>query len=525
MYSLKQLAWKCRYELVCNFGGFAMQSTKTMVRVGWVFLSWLAFMMLGCSDYQGYTSATSDNAFNQDDLGICNLDLAQLCGPNKGDDLAEVLEVAAASDPSGDEEKVVGPQRPPFDLIDWESETVDESEEAGEPSVGEEDSLDEGEPDAPRLDCPVPGALVITEIMPDPAMVADTDGEYFEITSVIGDPIDLAGWTITSQGKTFQIPRDESFVVGDGRTFVFVAKMDPGKNGGIQGDLEWSAIRLGNKAGNIALWCEDSLIDQVAWDAVTWPLAAGRALVLDPAFTDAVLNDQPEYWCLESEVFSSGDRGSPGVKNKRCGGNSCGDKVHQVWEDCEDGNQLPGDGCDAKCKIESFEVGSVVITEFHHTPVAGGSNGEFVELKNMTDKPIDIAGWELSDAKRDRVRILPDSGSLVIEPQGLLVLAKNGDPKVNGGFAPDWVYGGRFTMAAPNDEIILSWNGTVIDEVRYEIGVNDWPAAKGASVNLDVSCIDHEFNDWGFFWCATWADHRLPGGDAATPGTTNHTCP
>nr|MBP7161221.1 hypothetical protein [Myxococcota bacterium] len=63
-----------------------MQSTKTMVRVGWVFLSWLAFMMLGCSDYQGYTSATSDNAFNQDDLGICNLDLAQLCGPTKGDD-------------------------------------------------------------------------------------------------------------------------------------------------------------------------------------------------------------------------------------------------------------------------------------------------------------------------------------------------------------------------------------------------------------------------------------------------------
>jgi len=123
------------------------------------------------------------------------------------------------------------------------------------------------------------------------------------------------------------------------------------------------------------------------------------------------------------------------------------------------------------------------------------------------------------------VRILPDSGSLVIEPQALLVLAKNGDPKVNGGFVPDWVYGGRFTMAAPDDEIILSWNGTIIDEVRYEIGANDWPAAKGASVNLDVSCIDHEFNDWGFFWCTTRDDHRLPGGDAATPGTANHTCP
>lgn len=373
--------------------------------------------------------------------------------------------------------------------------------------------------------CPEPGGLVIAEILIDPIQVADTLGEYVEVYNPTEVAIDLRGWEIRSQAKRHQIPADVPLIVEPGGRIVLGASADPQVNGGFHANHAWQGLRLGNQAGDVSLWCGNASIDHVAWSAEAWPLRPGRAIVLDPDWLDAAANDDPAFWCGAEAPFGQGDLGSPGQADRRCLSRSCGDGTHQVWEDCEDGNTLSGDGCSRTCRLETFAPGMIVITEFHHTPDAAGSAGEFIELHNPTAATVDVAGWVLSDDRTDRVRIQPESGSLPIAPGGYAVLARSGDPARNGGFLADWVYADRFVMTSPEDRIVLTWNGGVIDQVHYHIGTDDWPQGKGRSLNLDATCIDDELNDCGAFWCPTRPEHRLPGGDAATPGLPNHPCP
>lgn len=379
---------------------------------------------------------------------------------------------------------------------------------------------------APRIPaCPASGELVITEILADPSRVVDPLGEYLEVRNLGAAPLDLRGWEIRAGTKRHRVEDPAPVVVRPGGRAVLAASADPTINGGFRADHAWRGLALGNATGDAGLWCGGVLVDRVAWHADAWPMAPGAAMVLDPGFQDAAKNDDPAFWCRAQAAFGLGDRGTPGLPDAPCAPGSCGDGVHQAWEDCEDGNALSGDGCTRDCRPESFRPGDVVVTEFHHSPEAAGSPGEFVEIHNPTDVAIDVAGWTLSDDRNDRVRILPASGTLVLPPGGHAVLARRDDPARNGGFKADWAYGDRFVLGTPADRIVLSWNGLEIDRVDYRIGDDDWPDAQGRSLSLDGTCIDAELNDCGAFWCATPPDLRLPGGDAATPGTPNPPCP
>lgn len=375
------------------------------------------------------------------------------------------------------------------------------------------------------LDCPAAGALVITEIMVDPVAVDDARGEYVEFLNITDATFDLRGWEVTSGAKRHRIEDPSPVVIRPLGVVVLSATDAPPDNGGLFADHAWSGLKLGNAAGDIALWCGSVLVDQVAWSTGSWPLRPGRALVLDPAHADADANDDPAHWCAATLPFGSGDRGSPGLPEASCAPGACGDAILQAWEACDDGNGLSGDGCSRDCRVESFAPGVVVISEFHYAPVAAGSAGEFVELHNPGSTPIDIAGWTLSDDRNDRVRILPNDGVLEIPARGSVVLARFADPARNGGIEPDWAYGDRFILGAPEDRIVLSWNDIEIDRVDYRIGQDDWPEERGRSLALDGTCIDHELNDCGAFWCPTPLHMALPGGDAATPGAPNPPCP
>lgn len=382
-----------------------------------------------------------------------------------------------------------------------------------------------GDAASDRPVCPAPGALVITEILADPSRVVDPLGEYVEVGNLGDAPLDLRGWEIRAGTKHHRVEDPVPVVVRPGGRAVLAASADPMVNGGFRADHAWRGLALGNVSGDVGLWCDGVLVDRVAWHDDAWPMVPGAAMVLDPGCRDAATNDAPAFWCRAQDAFGLGDRGTPGLPDGPCASGSCGDGVHQAWEDCEDGNALSGDGCARDCRIEAFRPGDVVVTEFHHSPEAAGSPGEFFEIHNPTDAAIDVAGWTLSDDRNDRVRILPPSGTLVLPPGGYAVLARRDDPARNGGFPADWAYGDRFVLGTPADRLVLSWNGIEIDRVDYRIGADDWPDARGRSLSLDGTCIDAELNDCGAFWCATPPELRLPGGDAATPGGPNPPCP
>lgn len=508
------------------------------------------------------------------------------------------------------------------------------------------------------------GALIITEIMYDPSWVPDKTGEYFELYNTTDHPIDLRGCLIQSQDKKHVITAGEPILVPPKGTTLLAASGDPALNGGISPAYVYSSINLANTADELSITCEGTLLDKVVYNtSAGWPKKAGAAMVLDPSGYDADLNDDPRYWCRGFKKFGLGDLGSPGEPNEPCGQTSCGDKFVQAWEECDDGNSKPndgceptckaspdsdgdgvfdsadncplvpnpgqedsdgdkvgdacdfadcgngvteegeecddknkvpgdgcendctlsrdsdgdgiydsvdncpqvsnpgqedgdgdkigdlcdppecgnkyieageecddgnlqsGDGCSASCRQENYATGSIIINEFMYDPKAtDDSKGEYVELFNTTDGPIDIAGWVLDDGASEVVKILPSSGLLVVPPHGFVVLGRSDDEFLNGGVPVDYAYGSKFSLAEKVDRIRLLWNGIVIDQVEYAIGTT-FPEANGRSLSLDPSKADSSQNDLGSSWCPTPDNFPLPLGDFGTPGAPNPPCP
>ena len=111
------------------------------------------------------------------------------------------------------------------------------------------------------------------------------------------------------------------------------------------------------------------------------------------------------------------------------------------------------------------QVGDLVITEFLANPFrVSDALGEYVEIRNNTAHPLDLIGLTLSDEGVDAVRI---EQSVPVPAGGSVIVAREADPRVNGGFVPDLVVS-EYYLANSADEIRLDdpW-GTALDVVRY----------------------------------------------------------
>lgn len=200
------------------------------------------------------------------------------------------------------------------------------------------------------ITCPAYGSILISEIMPNPKVASDANGEYFEVTNVTDVTIDLAGWSIISQTSVHAIPAGTPLRVAGNSTLLFARSSNANENGGIAPDYVFDKVTLTNEADDLVLDCQGTVIDAVVYDMTAgWPKKEGRAMLLDLYSLDADKNDDPANWCNAFATFGGGDYGSPGLVNDACGINSCGDKVVQNWEECDDGNLTDGDGCEADC--------------------------------------------------------------------------------------------------------------------------------------------------------------------------------
>ena len=167
-----------------------------------------------------------------------------------------------------------------------------------------------------------PGDLIISEIMFDPSAVTDADGEWFEIFNTRSDvAVVLAGWVIRDSGGDSHTlaPVDFLFVPPLGRV-VLARNAAPITNGGVRVDYEYGAgMTLDNTDDEIELVDPaGTVVDVVAYSSVSWPMAAGASLTLEPGFHDAISNDAPGSWCEATSPYFSGDLGTPRVANDPC---------------------------------------------------------------------------------------------------------------------------------------------------------------------------------------------------------------
>ena len=163
------------------------------------------------------------------------------------------------------------------------------------------------------------GTVFVTEIMPNPAAVSDTSGEWFEIYNSRSDvAVDINGWTIRDHGtNTHVIVNGGPLLVAPQGFLVLGRNSDPATNGGVTVDYQYSSFSLVNTDDEIELVdLAGTVVDTLVYTSSL--VFNGASASLDPVALDAVSHDQASNWCASVSLLPAGDRGTPGAANDPC---------------------------------------------------------------------------------------------------------------------------------------------------------------------------------------------------------------
>jgi predicted extracellular nuclease/2',3'-cyclic-nucleotide 2'-phosphodiesterase (5'-nucleotidase family) len=339
-----------------------------------------------------------------------------------------------------------------------------------------------------------PGDLVITEVMQNPASVADAGGEWFEVHNPTGTDIDLAGWTIADAGTDSHVI-SISVVVPAGGFAVLGNNADTVINGGVAVDYTFPGTFFLGNADDELILSDPALvvIDEIAWDGgPVWPDPTGASMSLDPAAANSTDNDDGANWCQAISPYGAGDLGTPGAAN----------------DECDEDPPPPPD-----------PAAVLVINEVMQNPDAVlDASGEWFEIYNPNDTAVDIDGWTISDRGADS-HVIDNGGPLLVPADGYLVLGNNTDTGSNGGVTVDYGFPGTFFLGNADDELVLmDTTSAEVDHVEWDGGPS-WPDPTGASMTLSDPSAD---NNEPANWCE--ASTAYGAGDLGTPGGANDSC-
>lgn len=173
----------------------------------------------------------------------------------------------------------------------------------------------------------------------------------------------------------------------------------------------------------------------------------------------------------------------------------------------------------------SAAQGQVIITEILANEVGGDVPGEWAEIYNAGNDPVDISGWRFADEDGNSPSD-PFPDGFVIQPGEAVVVIGSG---VSGSptapvideddFFAAWgstnADGNTYRVIVQDDAITLAntasatneiltlvdASGLPVDEANYQNGTDGWPGTpNGASVVLGANFLDPFANDFGCAW-------------------------
>jgi hypothetical protein len=166
-------------------------------------------------------------------------------------------------------------------------------------------------------------------------------------------------------------------------------------------------------------------VDRVVYDK-SWPVAPGVVFSLDPTYDSTTSNDSASRWCTDVAA-------TPGEPNPGCGGTGLGPDPTR---------------------------GAIVITEFLPDPIGvADTDGEWVELTNISDTAVDLTGYTLYDDGRNSYAF-PEATS--IDAGAALVLARTLDVE-----GADLAVGTDFTLN--NHDLFLTAETEEPEEIFAEM--------------------------------------------------------
>ena len=178
---------------------------------------------------------------------------------------------------------------------------------------------------APRA--PQVGDLAITEIMYDPTAIGDANGEYIEVQNISRAPLELQGLRFRDNSANTGVVVANSLIVQPGGYIIAVRQGAPAINGGIAADVTLgNLLQLGNDSdivritiGPIGAEVELDSVNYIEGAVGQWPAGVGVSIQLGNEYDPRVVNNNDrQFWCLSTQQFGPGDRGTPRAANTRC---------------------------------------------------------------------------------------------------------------------------------------------------------------------------------------------------------------
>jgi len=305
---------------------------------------------------------------------------------------------------------------------------------------------------------PVPGDLVITEVMPNPAVVSDTVGEWFE-AKVIHD-IDLNGVGLDRAGDTSApnvITSPDCIHLAAGSYALFAKNVDPALNGGLPagsvlGTFNFALVDGSAAApGDVQIVAGATVIDAISWTSSR----SGKSHALDPDLVDPIANDTESNFCDGATTFGGGDFGTPNADNAQC-------QTIAPAGMCDDGGTLR--------PIVKPATDALVITEFLANPAANpmgvqqDTTREWFELQNTGTAAFDLN--ELTVASASSMTTVASSKCISIAPAAFALFARSTDPAQNGMLpAVDATFG--FSLVDSGGKIEVRDGATVLDTITW----------------------------------------------------------
>ncbi len=245
--------------------------------------------------------------------------------------------------------------------------------------------------------------VVINELMWMGSLSSDGKSnsydEWIELKNETPNPIDISSWQITNLVGTsnvetlmLTIPIGQ-FISANG--YYLISKYDKDNSNSalnISSNLSGVDVVLRNSNLQIKIykgnWNDSTNLIDVAGDGIGNPFAGLSATGLKKSMSrKATLGDgtNPESWYTDitsnSTLFwdiENGNYGTPGAEN----------------------SPLP-------LPEEDF-TGKIIFTRIMPNPISGNDNDKWVEIKNISDKSIDLSGWKIKD-KAGSSRILSET--------------------------------------------------------------------------------------------------------------------
>jgi hypothetical protein len=213
------------------------------------------------------------------------------------------------------------------------------------------------------------------------------------------------------------------------------------------------------------------------------------------------------------------DQDGDGHEATEAGGDDCDDSDPSAFPGSTEVEDLADDDCDGAVDEGFVDPGAILVTEMMIRPTAAADAvGEWIELYNASEAPVELRGWHVGVSASSGFAI---EESLVLEPGSFAVIGASTDPAENGSVAVDAAWpSGEFSLPDDSGAVVLALAGEEMFRLDYD---TSWKGVDGASLSLDSESVSPATAPVKSYWCN--AQSELASGDKATPGATNDWCP